>query len=288
MAYGCTARPCIFLPPLATYSADLRLYDEMKFRKNTSFAYMKGGLSMKKVTALSITMALCASLTTASFVTGPSSASAAPVKEWVKISEQTSYYGEVKNGVPNGRGTMLWGEHKQYSGDFIDSKREGTGKYMNEYGSDGEKHTVVYIGAWKQDNMNGKGTLTHKVTMEDSAVRSNEILMGAFTNGTLQTGYDVIHALADPDYSFTYKNSQETLSILGSNINMKSSLKKGNLFSVDYRNGSTVKSCSIFPAETKAKQRKNDADLKYLQSISLKLNPYLEEFEKLSKQVPLK
>lgn len=243
---------------------------------------------MKKVTALSLTMALCASLTTASFVSGPSSASAASVKEWVKISEQTSYYGEVKNGVPNGRGTIRWGDNKQYSGDFIDGKREGTGKYINEYVFEGEKHKEVYTGTWKKDKIDGKGTLTHKVTMEDGAVRSNEIQIGTFNNGTLQNGYDVIHALADPDYSFTYKSPQETLAILGSNINMKNALKKGTLFSVDYRNGSKVKSCSIFPADTKAEQRKNDADLKYLQSISAKLNPHFEEFEKLSKQVPLK
>ncbi|MWV43134.1 hypothetical protein GRF59_05780 [Paenibacillus sp. HJL G12] len=243
---------------------------------------------MKKITAVSLSVALFASLTSVFITSGPTPASASSTKEWVKISEQVTYYGEVKDGIPNGRGTIQWGDNKQYSGDFVAGKREGSGKYMNEYVSEGEKHKVVYSGTWKQDVMDGKGTLTHKVTQEDGAVRWNEIQTGAFKNGSIQTGYDVIHALADPDFSFNYKSPQETLAVLGSNINLKQSLKNGTLFSVDYRKGSIAKSYSIFPADTQAKQRINDAALKYLQSIQSRLNPHFDEFEKLSKQVPLK
>lgn len=243
---------------------------------------------MKKLTALTLGIALSASLTAATLTAGTSNVKAAPVKEWVQISAGVTYYGEVGNGIPNGRGTIHWGEHKQYAGEFVNGKREGTGKYINEYAADGEQHKVVYNGAWKQDQMDGKGTLTHRVTEADGSVRSNEIQTGTFEGGLLQTGYDVIHALADPDFSFTYVSPQETLHIMGSNLDMKASFKKGQMFSADYTKGPIRKSTSIFPADTAADQRKNDADLKYLKSIQSHLNPYIEEFERLSKQVPLK
>ncbi|GIP22641.1 hypothetical protein [Paenibacillus sp. J22TS3] len=243
---------------------------------------------MNKISALTLTAALSLSLTAASVTAASASADAASVKERIQVAGQATYYGEVKEGMPSGRGTISWGTSKQYSGDFISGKRDGTGKYVNEYVSDDEKHKIVYTGAWKQDQMNGKGTLTHKVTRQDGTVRWNEIQTGTFKNGVLQEGYDVIHAVADPDYSFTYKSSRETLTVMGSNTNMKTDWRKGTLFSVDYLNGSVHKVYSIFPGDTKAEERKNQEALKYLQRIQTKINPYLEQFEKLSKQLPLK
>ncbi|MBE9913980.1 hypothetical protein G8C92_08025 [Paenibacillus donghaensis] len=242
---------------------------------------------MKKWTALSLSVTLCASLAAVSIVPASSTAHAAAAKESVKISENAQYFGEVKNGVPNGRGTIHWGDSKQFSGNFVNGKREGNGKYINEYVEEGQIHKVVYNGAWKQDKMEGKGTLTHK-TIQDGEVVGNEIQIGTFKNGVLQNGYDVIHALADPDYSFTYKNGSETLEMLGSNQGIKTSLKTGQIFSIKYRNGSINKYYTLFPADTRAEQRKLDADLKYLQSIQKKLIPIFDEFEKLSKQLPLK
>lgn len=242
---------------------------------------------MKKMIALSLSAALCTALSTMSLVPASSIAHAAATKELIQISEQTQYYGEVTNGAPNGRGTIHWGGSKQYSGDFVNGKREGSGKYINEYTQDGEKHKLVYNGTWKQDKMEGKGTLTHKVTQEDGEVIWNEIQAGTFKNGVLQSGYDVIHAQADPDYSFTYKNGNEKLEILGTNSGLKEALQKGTLFSIKYRNGSVNQLYSSFPADTKSEQRKIDKALKYLQGIQKKLNPHMDEFERLSKQVPL-
>ena len=45
---------------------------------------------------------------------------------------------------------------------------------------------------------------------------------------------------------------------------------------------------SIFPANSAAEQRQNDAAIRYFKSIQSKVNPHLEQFEALSKQVPLK
>ncbi|EFU38927.1 MORN repeat-containing protein [Paenibacillus vortex V453] len=244
---------------------------------------------MQKIKALSITLACALSLFASSLVPAPASAdaNAASAKEWIQISARTSYYGETANGQPHGRGTIKWGEDKQYSGDFVNGKRTGTGKYMNQYQADDEQHKVVYNGSWTDDKMDGEGLQTHKVTLPDGTVRWNQLRKGTFKAGVFQSGYDVIHAVADPDYSFTYKNGKELLTIMGSNQNMKKAWAAASMFSVQYKNGSVNKSYSIFPASTAAEQRQNDAAKKYLKSIQNKINPHLLQFEALSKQVPL-
>ncbi|SMF75744.1 MORN repeat-containing protein [Paenibacillus uliginis N3/975] len=243
---------------------------------------------MKKIAALSLSLALSASLTATSLVLASPSAEAASSKEWIHISERTTYYGDVENGQPDGRGTINWGDGKQYSGDFKNGKRSGNGKYINQYIKEGEQHKVVYSGSWSGDKMEGTGTLTHKVTLADGTVRWNQIQTGTFKNNQLQSGYDVIHALADPDYSFSYKNGTESLTILGSNVNILESWKTGRMFSAQYKNGSVNKEYSFFPGDTKAEQRKHEAVLKYFQSIQSKVTPHLQQFQKMSKQVPLK
>lgn len=241
---------------------------------------------MKKITAFTVSLTLSFSLISTSLT--PVSVHAAPIKEWIQISESTSYYGETANAQPHGRGTIKWGNGKQYSGDFINGKRTGHGKYINEYQVDGEVHKVVYTGSWNNDKMDGEGILTHKVTMPDGAVRWNQIQKGTFHAGTLQSGYDVIHAIADPDYSFTYKKDKESLVIMGSNQNMKKAWATGTMFSVHYKNGTVNKKYSIFPANSATEQRQNDAAIQYLKSIQTKVAPHLTQFEALSKQVPLK
>ncbi|MGE7827232.1 hypothetical protein [Paenibacillus sp. NPDC093718] len=243
---------------------------------------------MKKITALSVTLTLSASLMASSLASLPGSVDAASAKEWIQISERTSYYGEAAHGQPNGRGTIKWGNGKQYSGEFINGKRTGNGKYINEYQEDGESHKVVYIGRWNNDKMDGEGILTHKVTSPDGSVRWNQIQQGTFQAGVFQSGYDVIHAVADPDYSFTYKKGKELLVVMGTNQNMKKNWATGTMFSAQYKNGSVNHSYSIFPANSAAEQRKIDAALRYFKSIQSKVNPHLQQFEALSKQVPLK
>ncbi len=243
---------------------------------------------MKKITALSVTLTLSASIMASSLASLPVSVDATSAKEWIQISERTSYYGEAANGQPNGRGTIKWGNGKQYSGEFINGKRTGNGKYINEYQVDGETHKVVYTGRWSNDKMDGEGILTHKVTLPDGSVRWNQIQKGTFQAGVFQSGYDVTHAIADPDYNFIYKKGQESLEIMGFNQNIKKAWAAGTMFSVHYRNGSINKKSSVFPANSAAEQRQNDAAIQYFKSIQNKVAPHLEQFEALSKQVPLK
>ncbi|MGN8227776.1 hypothetical protein [Paenibacillus polymyxa] len=243
----------------------------------------------QKGKALSLPIMVSASLISGVLSVSTPAANAAATKELLQLSGQTTYYGEVENGQPNGRGTIKWSEYKQYSGDFVNGKRSGTGKYINQYtDADGQNHKIVYNGTWNNDTMSGKGTQTEKVTQMDGTVRSNEIQVGTFQNNGLQNGYQVIHAVADPDYSFTYKNGKEVLNILHSNQDLVQRWQKGELFSVNYKNGSVQKEYSMFPEETATKERQRQASIKYFKGITAKVTPHLQQFEKLSKQIPLK
>ncbi len=243
----------------------------------------------QKGKSLSLPIMMSASLISGAVLLSMPAVSASAAKESLQLSGQTTYYGEVENGQPNGRGTIKWSENKQYSGDFVKGKRTGTGKYMNQYtDADGQNHKVVYNGTWSNDTMSGKGTQTEQVTQSDGTIRSNGIQVGNFQNNRLQSGYQVIHALADPDYSFTYQNGMEVLNILHSNQNLVQQWQSGELFSVIYKNGSVQKEYSMFPEETATKERQRKAAIKYLKGITTKVTPYLQQFEKLSKQIPLK
>ncbi|AUS27887.1 hypothetical protein C1A50_3723 [Paenibacillus polymyxa] len=243
----------------------------------------------QKGKALSLPIMVSASLISGALLVNIPAANAAATKELLQLSGQATYYGEVENGQPHGRGTIKWSEYKQYSGDFVNGKRSGTGKYINQYtDADGQHHKVVYSGTWSNDTISGKGTQTDKVTQTDGTIRSNEIQVGTFQNNGLQNGYQVIHAVADPDYSFTYKNGKEVLNILHSNQDLVQRWQQGELFSVNYKNGSVQKEYSMFPEEVATKERQRQAAIKYLKGITAKITPHLQQFEKLSKQVPLK
>ncbi|GGO09514.1 hypothetical protein [Saccharibacillus kuerlensis] len=221
---------------------------------------------------------------------GSSAAEAASAKEWVQLSPRATYYGEVSKGKPNGRGTIKWGNNKQYSGTFVNGKRSGKGKYVNTYLNDktGLLHKVVYNGRWSGDMMNGNGTRTEKVVALDGTVVSNGIQTGTFKANVLSRGYDVVHALADPDYSFSYRAPNYRLNILGSNISLLEDWKTGTLFEVEYRKGSISKNYSIFQGRTAEEEKKRLASLRYLRSVTSEITPILWQFRAISKQLDLK
>jgi len=224
-----------------------------------------------------------------SFAAAPS-AHAAQAKQALTLAGGGTYYGQVENGLPDGRGTAKWPGSKTYSGEFADGKRSGTGKYINEYkeADTGYRYKIVYTGSWANDRMSGQGVWTEKRFDGDGRVVSNKIRTGVFANNMLSSGYEVIHAEADPEYSFTYRGNAMTLNVMGSNENLTSSWKTGSLFSASYKKGSMSRSYSIFPEESAAKERERLASIKYLQKITAQVTPHLQKFEQLSKQVPLK
>lgn len=221
---------------------------------------------------------------------GTSSVEAASAKQWLQISSRTTYYGEVANGKPHGRGTIKWGEDKQYSGTFVNGKRSGSGKYINTYtdAATGREHTVVYNGTWSGDAMNGSGTRTEKVAEPDGMIFSSGIQVGAFKANALSRGYEVIHAMADPDYSFSYRGADYRLDVLGSNMSLVQDWQTGTLFDVQYRKGSVRKSYSLFQGQTAAEEKARLASLRYLQSKTNEVTPILWQFKALSNRLTLK
>ena len=45
------------------------------------------------------------------------------------------YKGQVKNGIPNGLGKLVWPNGDYYKGEFRNGKRHGKGKRINKDGS---------------------------------------------------------------------------------------------------------------------------------------------------------
>ncbi len=72
-----------------------------------------------------------------------------PVKLKLKDGD---YEGEVKNGKPHGKGTIVYKDGHSYQGDFVDGKRVGKGAL---YFVDGDKLECVF----RDDYPNGKGVL---------------------------------------------------------------------------------------------------------------------------------
>lgn len=216
---------------------------------------------------------------------------AAGNKEALQISPSVKYYGEVKDGQPHGKGSIQWGPNKYYSGDWVNGKRSGTGKYVNSYYvnsyiSEGKEQVkVVYNGSWSDDVRSGEGIGTEKTTLSSGEVRVNMYQAGMFKADQLVKGYTVMQALADPPFSFNYKNGDMSLQIYGDNQDINKSWMKGNTFSIDYKKGKVSKHYDVFPAEPGDNKT---ATLKYLQNIHKTIKPQLDEFQRLSKLVPLK
>lgn len=61
------------------------------------------------------------------------------------------YNGELKNGVPHGKGKTVWANGNKYDGEYVDGFRQGYGIYTF---SDGAR----YEGNWQKDHQHGFGT----------------------------------------------------------------------------------------------------------------------------------
>lgn len=244
---------------------------------------------MKKRTFITAALAIAFSIGGAAGL-GGESLQAAAAKQSLTLKGGAAYYGQVENGLPSGRGTIKWPGGKTYSGEFVNGKRSGTGKYINEYtdASSGDRHKTVYNGSWSGDRMNGQGTWTDKRSTPEGRVVSNEIQTGTFKSNEISAGYEVLHAEADPEYSFTYRGRGMLLNVLGSNQNLVSAWKSGSLFNVTYQKGTVSRNYSIFPEDSTVAEKQRQASLKDLAGIAGQVAPYLRQFEELSKQVPLK
>ncbi|PRA00620.1 MULTISPECIES: hypothetical protein [unclassified Paenibacillus] len=155
-------------------------------------------------------------------LSSPTPAEAASKKVNLKLSDGGTYYGEVLNGKPHGKGTARWGETEVYSGDWVSGKRQGKGKYtytlvkgggvpFEDYNESnmghgtGEFTTKTYTGSWINDTYHGKGKeitqwLEVQYLTSDGKVYpihdryNNTINDGTFNQGKMSQGYYAIHS----------------------------------------------------------------------------------------------
>ncbi len=147
---------------------------------------------------------------------------AASKKISLKLSSGATYYGEVKNGKPHGKGTARWGENKTYSGDWVNGKRSGYGVYK----LNGNGESVTYTGNWKNDKQNGQGNFISKATEEYGMSR---IQKGTFVNNQFKSG-NALTVYFDSYYQFSHEDDDKYIHFMTfkENVNKVLSGKRGN------------------------------------------------------------
>ena len=65
------------------------------------------------------------------------------------------YYGQSKDGEPNGTGVLIYANGDKYTGSFLDGNIHGKGRLDYVDGSN-------YIGTWENNQRHGHGTLVNK------------------------------------------------------------------------------------------------------------------------------
>ncbi|CAI6055377.1 hypothetical protein PAECIP112173_01561 [Paenibacillus sp. JJ-100] len=156
---------------------------------------------------------------------------AASKKVSLKISNGGNYYGEVKNGKPHGKGTAQWGKNKTYSGDWVNGKRSGIGKYIvKDYsesymdsimGELDNVRTTTYIGKWSNDKMNGEGFYRDNVRAFHDGNQFDEINEGTFKNNNFVSGYTV-GMYSNKDIVFSYNSSVSEIIVQTDKFNFQS------------------------------------------------------------------
>lgn len=142
-----------------------------------------------------------------------------------------TYYGEVKNNKPHGKGTMRWGPTKVYSGDWYNGQRSGTGKYVSDMHPQDMK--IVYEGEWRNDRPNGTGIRRES----NSDLNFHLISKGFFKDHDLLTGHTVLQSM--DGIWFEYRDSNTFLAFSVSdreqaNELMHSKLARGSIQLLNY------------------------------------------------------
>ena len=99
---------------------------------------------------------------------------------WYKSGDKKKdrrYMGEIKNGLPNGRGRYYQIAMWKYVGEWKDGKKHGQGTYtfLDDFGK--------YVGEFKNDKRHGQGTY-----YEGEGPFKGEWYEGEFKDGTLWNG----------------------------------------------------------------------------------------------------
>lgn len=225
------------------------------------------------------------------------SASASGVKVQLNMNGTQSYYGEVKDGKPHGKGTMTWSKDKYYSGHWVDGKRSGQGKYVNEYTERNEYmqqdrvYKVIYQGQWKNDLMTGDGSKKVVESGTDPSgehvIYSNSIETGIFQKGLLKQGYRAAYELTDSPFLFTYLGPDAfVLEVTHQDEHIIEDWNQG-LNYVTYQKGKIIKDYSNLPTGDEEDDAANEVTLRFLRSVKQEVLPHLKQFEAMANMVKL-
>ncbi|MNT04506.1 MORN repeat protein [compost metagenome] len=230
---------------------------------------------MTKRWRLILTLLIGALMTLNLATANTGTAAAAAKKVTVKYSSGAVYYGEVKNGKPSGFGTMTWSKNKVYEGSWVNGQRSGYGK-LTTVSRDGETvKKEEYIGNWSMDKKDGEGKMVMKSTT-NSRPAENSVQQGKYKRDLLVSGFTVRHVfVADPPYSFEYKDSKLLLRILGDKDYIDA-IKDGYFFSFEYQKGKVHRKVGVGDDYDTAEFSK------FIQNISKEIKPYLSMFKKLA------
>ena len=114
------------------------------------------------------------------------------------VSATGRYYGKVKNGKPNGNGTMTFHDGETHIGTFLDGKMHGygtqtggkdkpgwryTGDFVNGkkhgHGKESNGNGSHYNGSWENDLPHGKG----EVSFDDGQKETGIYFQGKLVDG---------------------------------------------------------------------------------------------------------
>ncbi|KAF6628787.1 hypothetical protein H6F38_19950 [Paenibacillus sp. EKM208P] len=136
----------------------------------------------------------------------------------VKLSNGAVYSGEVKNGKPNGKGTMKYSPDKSYTGSWVNGKRSGYGVqiYNHTNKTAGNNTYIKYAGNWKEDKYDGTGLYLIKDTIIEAEKSednfTNTVQKGNFKNNTFTSGFSGVLS-SWHESSLSYKDSKINIEV---------------------------------------------------------------------------
>ena len=72
-----------------------------------------------------------------------------------RLSDKSTYVGEMKNGLLHGNGIRSWRDKSKYTGGWKNGERNGQGSMVYPTGEE-------YIGLWRNDTKTGRGTMASR------------------------------------------------------------------------------------------------------------------------------
>ena len=111
------------------------------------------------------------------------------------LEDGSVYEGDIKNGLPNGQGTMRYPGHEWHEDLFFDSStwiqlRAGEEKHIPDIGDRSGHETNVYKGSFRDGKRHGHG----KVEFANGSWFD-----GFYSKGTPYMGQGKFYAAGDPD-----------------------------------------------------------------------------------------